>query len=50
MTAIIEVERLTKSYGGKRGIVDVSFEVDGGRGVRVPRAPTVPARRPRSAC
>jgi len=27
MAAIIQVERLTKSYGGKRGIVDVSFEV-----------------------
>jgi len=27
MTAIIEVENLSKSYGGKRGIVDVSFEV-----------------------
>src|SRR5256712_12328755 len=30
MTAIIEVERLTKSYGGKRGIVDVSFQVEEG--------------------
>jgi len=31
MTApIIEVERLTKSYGGKRGIVDVSLEVGEG--------------------
>jgi ABC-type multidrug transport system ATPase subunit len=27
MAAIIEVDRLTKSYGGKRGIVDVSFQV-----------------------
>src|SRR6266481_6206825 len=27
MTAIIEVKNLNKSYGGKRGIVDVSFEV-----------------------
>ncbi len=27
MAAIIEVEKLTKSYGAKRGIVDVSFEV-----------------------
>ena len=27
MTAIIEVERLNKSYSGKRGIVDVSFHV-----------------------
>src|SRR5438128_6409088 len=27
MTAIIEVEGLTKSYGGKRGIVDVSLDV-----------------------
>jgi ABC-2 type transport system ATP-binding protein len=30
MAAIIEVEGLTKSYGGKRGIVDVSFAVDEG--------------------
>jgi ABC-2 type transport system ATP-binding protein len=30
MAAIIEVERLTKSYSGKRGIADVSFEVDEG--------------------
>src|SRR5437870_6941970 len=28
--AIIEVEGLTKSYGGKRGIVDVSFAVEEG--------------------
>ena len=27
MAAIIEVENLTKSYGGKRGIVDVTFDV-----------------------
>jgi ABC-2 type transport system ATP-binding protein len=27
MSSIIEVEKLTKSYGGKRGIVDVSFDV-----------------------
>ena len=27
MAAIIEVEKLNKSYGGKRGIVDVSFDV-----------------------
>src|SRR2546425_1656869 len=27
MAAIIEVDRLSKSYGGKRGIVDVSFQV-----------------------
>src|SRR6266567_7795907 len=27
MAAIIEVDKLTKSYGGKRGIVDVSFSV-----------------------
>ncbi len=27
MAAIIEVDRLTKSYGGKRGINDVSFQV-----------------------
>ena len=27
MAAIIEVENLTKSYGGKRGIIDVTFDV-----------------------
>ena len=30
MSAIIEIERLTKSYGGKRGIADVSLQVDEG--------------------
>jgi ABC-2 type transport system ATP-binding protein len=30
MAAIIEVERLTKSYGGKRGIIDVTFDVGEG--------------------
>src|SRR6202165_5680906 len=30
MSAIIEVENLTKSYGGKRGIADVSFKVEEG--------------------
>jgi ABC-type multidrug transport system ATPase subunit len=30
MTAMIEVERLTKSYGSKRGIADVSFHVEEG--------------------
>jgi ABC-2 type transport system ATP-binding protein len=30
MAAMIEVEKLTKSYGGKRGIVDVTFEVGEG--------------------
>src|SRR5438270_2661728 len=30
MTAIIRVDKLTKSYGGKRGVVDVSFEVGDG--------------------
>ena len=30
MAAIIEVEHLTKSYGGKRGIADVSFQVEAG--------------------
>ncbi|HEV2460325.1 MAG TPA: ABC transporter ATP-binding protein [Ktedonobacterales bacterium] len=30
MTAIIEVAGLTKSYGSKRGITDVSFQVDEG--------------------
>ena len=27
MAAIIETDKLTKSYGGKRGIIDVSFDV-----------------------
>jgi ABC-2 type transport system ATP-binding protein len=27
MAAVIQVEKLTKSYGGKRGVIDVSFEV-----------------------
>ena len=27
MAAIVEVEGLSKSYGGTRGIVDLSFEV-----------------------
>jgi ABC-2 type transport system ATP-binding protein len=30
MAPIIEVEKLTKSYGGKRGIIDVSFQVGQG--------------------
>jgi ABC-2 type transport system ATP-binding protein len=30
MAAIIEVEKLTKSYGSKRGITDVTFQVDEG--------------------
>jgi ABC-type multidrug transport system ATPase subunit len=30
MAAMIEVENLTKSYGGKRGVNDVSFRVDEG--------------------
>src|SRR6202521_6180614 len=30
MAAIIEVDRLTKSYNGKRGIADVSFQVEEG--------------------
>jgi len=30
MAAIIEVEKLTKSYGGKRGIIDVTFDVPAG--------------------
>ena len=30
MAPIIEVEKLTKSYGGKRGVIDVSFSVDEG--------------------
>ncbi|MBF6614361.1 MAG: ABC transporter ATP-binding protein [Chloroflexi bacterium] len=30
MPAIIEVESLSKSYGGKRGIIDLSFQVEEG--------------------
>jgi ABC-2 type transport system ATP-binding protein len=30
MAAIIQVDKLTKSYGGKRGIIDVGFEVGEG--------------------
>src|SRR5947209_1973823 len=30
MSAIIDVENLTKSYGSKRGIIDVSFQVEEG--------------------
>jgi ABC-2 type transport system ATP-binding protein len=30
MTAIIEVQKLAKSYGGKRGIAEVSFQVEEG--------------------
>src|ERR1700682_6318715 len=30
MAAIIEVEKLTKSYGSKRGIADVTFQVEEG--------------------
>jgi ABC-2 type transport system ATP-binding protein len=30
MSAIIDVEKLTKSYGSKRGIIDVSFQVEEG--------------------
>ncbi len=30
MAAIVEVEGLTKSYGGKRGIIDVSFSIEPG--------------------
>ena len=30
MTAMIEIERLTKSYGSSRGIIDVSFQVPEG--------------------
>ena len=31
MTAMIEVAGLTKSYGGKRGVIDVSFAVEEGQ-------------------
>ena len=30
MTAIIETEKLTKSYGEHRGIIDVDLRVDAG--------------------
>ena len=48
MTAVIQIEKLTKTYGTHRGIVDIDLEVGGRRGVRVPRARTGPARRRRS--
>ena len=37
MTAIIQTEKLTKSYGEHRGIIDLDLEVAEGRGVRLPR-------------
>ena len=37
MTAIIQTEKLTKTYGEHRGIIDVDLDVDRGRGVRLPR-------------
>ena len=48
MTAIIETEKLTKSYGEHRGIIDVDLRGRRGRGLRLPRARTAPARRRRS--
>jgi ABC-2 type transport system ATP-binding protein len=48
MTAVIRTEKLTKSYGSHRGIVDVDLAVDQGE-VFGFLGPTVPARRPRSA-
>src|SRR5215470_11772570 len=30
MAALIQTDHLTKSYGGKRGIIDVSFQVEEG--------------------
>ncbi len=48
MTAIIEAERLTKSYGSHRGIIDVDLEIQEGE-VFGFLGPTVPARRRPSA-
>ena len=47
LAAVIETERLTKSYGAHRGIIELDLEVGAGRGLRVPRARTAPARRRR---
>ena len=38
MTAIIQTEKLTKSYGTHRGIIDVDLAGRRGRGLRLPRA------------
>ena len=38
MTAVIETDRLTKRYGGSRGIEDVSIGVEQGEVSRVPGA------------
>ena len=38
VTAVITTEKLTKSYGAHRGIIDVDLEVNAGRGLRLPRA------------
>ena len=37
MAGVIEVSGLTKYYGKKRGVIDLSFEVREGRGLRLPR-------------
>ena len=38
MTSVIRTEKLTKSYGSHRGIIEVDLEVAAGRGLRLPRA------------
>ncbi len=37
MAAVITLEKLTKSYGSSRGIIDVDLEVERGRDLRLPR-------------
>ena len=48
MTAIIQTEKLTKSYGEHRGIIDVDLEVEPRARCSASSAPTAPARRRRS--
>ena len=48
MTAIIQTEKLTKSYGEHRGIVDVDLEVERRARSSASSARTAPARRRRS--
>ena len=49
MTAIIETDKLTKSYGEHRGIIDVDLAIEKGE-VFGSSARMGPARRRRSGC
>ena len=50
MTSAIVTRGLTKDYGSGHGLFDLDLEVGGGRGVRISRTPTGPARPRRSGC